>query len=169
MKSTATSGSTGNVGTASAVVALEVLCYATQNDGQDVYQGAFSTALLPWHDAEFVEKLLKVGFKGVVYRSEKAKAAIGLKAGEAVSLDQFVAGIKATSFRGEAAPNKADKDEADRWMRAIKAGTLTMEAFRKAAKEKYGWEVSPDHAGLVQHFFRKRMREAEADISLDAV
>ena len=181
MKSTSTNATVGNEGTASAVetsgqafamvrmAVKEVYCYATQSEGSEVYQGRYLTTELPWDDEEFVEKSIKIDFKGIVYRSEKAKAAIGLKAGEEVTMAQFVAGIKATSFRGEATPNKDDKDQADKWMKAIKAGSFTMEAVLAKVEKEYGWKVSGDHAGLVQHFFKKRMKESESDVSLDNV
>lgn len=168
MKAPSAAAVKGNEGTGTPVIALIVNCYATQDNGQQVYQGMIDTKELPWQDSEFLSKLVQVGFKGVVYRSEKAKAAIGLKAGEAVSTEQFVAGIKATTFRGDAKPNKDDETEAARILRSVEAGNFTAEQAVEGIKASYGWEVTPDLAGFVQHCFRKRMKvEAEKAETLD--
>lgn len=168
MKATSAAAVKGNEGTATAVVAMIVGCFATQNNGSEVYQGMIDTERLPWQDAEFCSKLIQVGFKGVVYRSEKAKAAIGLKQGEPVTTEMFVAGIKATTFRGDAKPNKDDETEAARILRSVEAGNFTAAQAVEGIKASYGWEVTPDLAGFVQHCFRKRMKlEAEKAETLD--
>lgn len=156
MKANTPAQAKSNEGTVSAVIALIVNCYATQDNGSQVYQGMIDTKELPWNDAEFCSKLIQVGFKGVVYRSEKAKAAIGLKPGEAVTTEMFVAGIKATTFRGDAKPNKDDETEGERMFRSLGVN-FTPEDAIKFIQETYGWTVVPDLPGFIQHAFRKRL------------
>lgn len=142
------------------VASLQVSCYATQDNKQSVYKGEIATSELPWGDEQFLEKLVKMAFKSMVYRSEKAKKALGIEAGEEVTTAMFVAAVLATSFQGEEAPNAADKKNAETILKGIAAETVTWEQVEKKITSAKGLLRSKDEAGLVQYFFEKRLKEA---------
>lgn len=159
MTAKATAAQADKNGTASAVETFEVPAFSASSGGvQWTLTGSFP---LINGDAAFSQKLYCAGFAQCVYRSTEGRKVLPDGGGE-VDFNALMTAITAITFRGEERPNKDDKAEAEKWIKAVKAGIHTPEVLSKHLKEKYGYTVEITVDGLAVHEMRKRLkREAE--------
>jgi len=163
MKANATAAQADKNGTASAVETMVNIAAFTASSG-DVKWTLGGEFPLVNKDAEFSRKLYCSAFAQGVYRSGEARKALPEGGGQ-VGFDELVKMVNAINFRGEEKPNKADKAEAEKWMKAVKAGIHKAEALKEAIEAKYPWQVEITEEGLTIHFMRKRLKEAaEANV-----
>lgn len=158
MTAKATAAQADKNGTASAVETMVFIAgfSASSGDIKWTLDGEFP---LIAGDAEFSRKCWCGIFAQGVYRSGEGRKALP-EGGGVVDFTALKKMVHAINFRGEEKPNKDDKAEAERWMKAVKAGVHKPEAVKASIESKYPWTIEVSEEGLALHFMRKRLKEA---------
>ena len=127
MKSTATSGTTGIVGTAKAVETAET-SFDFVRKGLRFHFPLEKVREAMMSDDALLINALKGACEKAAYRNAGEKNALpdeGL-----VDFDLFVTTVKGFAFRGEEKPNKDDKREAEKFLLLVKEKTAKPEQVR---------------------------------------